>query len=179
MKESIKACLIIIALSIISVLLAFGLTNLLKNYIENSSKDTPEEIIFVKLEQPEFLLSEDPESDLKKVLEYYGVLHPEIVYTQAILETGHFRSKVFKEYNNLFGLYDSRKHDYFRFKHWTESVAGYKYLVQFKYKPPDNATNEDYYKFLIELGYAEDPSYVSKLKQIIKRNEKLQQMQSQ
>lgn len=117
----------------------------------------------VRLEQPEFLLSEEPDSALLiEALDYYGVKHPEIVYAQAILETGHFRSKVCREYNNLFGLYNSRKGDYYKFNHWSESVVGYLNYIQYRYYPPN-----DYYTFLEEIGYAEDSMYIHKLKRIV------------
>lgn len=123
-----------------------------------------EKVDVLRLEQPEFLLSEKPDDDLMAVLEYYNVKHKNIVYAQAILETGHFRSKVCREYNNLFGLYNSRSKDYYKFNHWSESVVAYLNYIQYRYKPPD-----DYYKFLEEIGYAEDPQYITKLKNIVKR----------
>lgn len=124
----------------------------------------PEKVDVLRLEQPEFLLSEKPDYDLMAVLEYYNVKHKNIVYAQAILETGHFRSKVCREYNNLFGLYNSRSKDYYKFNHWSESVVAYLNYIQYRYKPPN-----DYYKFLEEIGYAEDPQYITKLKNIVKR----------
>lgn len=102
---------------------------------------------------------------LKEALEYYDIHHPEIVYAQALLETGYFRSQGCLRDNNLFGLYNSRKHRYHKFNHWTVSVIKYKEWIQKRYKPP-----EDYYKFLQRIGYAEDPQYVNKLKSIV-RNE--------
>lgn len=131
------------------------------------SDEPPEKVDIIKLEQPEFLLSESPEEDLIKVLNYYGVKHPEIVYAQAILETGNFRSKVYREHNNLFGLYNSRTKTYYKFDHWTESVLAYLDYIQYKYKP-----SNDYYKFLIDIGYAEDPNYINKLKRIVNQYDK-------
>jgi flagellum-specific peptidoglycan hydrolase FlgJ len=95
------------------------------------------------------------------------VLHPEIVYAQAILETGHFKSRIYREYNNLFGLYNSYKGDFYKFDHWTESIQAYKKYIQYKYEPPGS-----YYHFLEDLGYAEDPDYIYKVKDIVKRYEK-------
>lgn len=88
---------------------------------------------------------------------------PEIVLAQALLETGHFESFSCRERNNLFGL---RKRDgsYMTFPHWTYSVAAYKKYIQ-KYKE----TPEDYYKFLENLGYAEDSAYIEKVKQTHKK----------
>lgn len=120
----------------------------------------------IRLEQPEFLLK-SPEEGLIEALDYYAVKHPNIVYAQAILETGHFRSKVYREYNNLFGLYNSRTKSYYKFNHWSESVVAYLNYIQYRYKPPD-----DYYKFLSDIGYAEDPKYINKLKRIVNQYDK-------
>lgn len=86
---------------------------------------------------------------------------PEIVLAQAMLETGNFKSYGCLTRNNLFGL---RKKDgnYMSFEHWTFSVAAYKMYIQ-KYSHPPN----DYYQYLQDLGYAEDPNYITKLKQIV------------
>lgn len=140
-----------------------GLTTWL-SVLTVSVRNKPPITVPVKLIQPEFLMSDNPEKDLPQVLNYYGVMYPDIVRAQAILETGHYRSKVFKEYNNLFGLYDSKNGDYFRFNHWSESVAAYISMIQYRYKPPN-----DYYHFLQDIGYAEDSLYVSKVKSIVNR----------
>lgn len=116
--------------------------------------------------QPDFF-SKSPQEGLMEALEYYGVEHPQIVYAQAVLETGHFKSDLCLNDNNLFGLYNSKKHRYHTFDHWTESVVAYLDYVQHRYKPPN-----DYYKFLLDIGYAKDPNYISKLKGIVNRNDK-------
>lgn len=103
---------------------------------------------------------------LRDALKYYGIHHPDIVYAQAILETGHFKSVGCLKHNNLFGLYNSKAKRYCRFNHWSESVIAYKEWIQRRYKPP-----EDYYKFLSRIHYAEDPAYISKLKQIVKKQD--------
>lgn len=117
-------------------------------------------------EEPEFF-NKSPEEGLMEALEYYGVKHPNVVYAQAVLETGHFKSDLCINGNNLFGLYNSRKKRYYTFDHWTESVEAYIDFIQYKYKPPN-----DYYKFLDNIGYAEDPEYINKLKRIVNRNDK-------
>lgn len=99
-------------------------------------------------------------------LKYYDIQHPDIVYAQALLETGHFKSVGCLKHHNLFGLYNSKAKRYCRFNHWTESVIAYKEWIQRRYKPP-----EDYYKFLSRIGYASDPTYISKLKQIVKKQD--------
>lgn len=135
------------------------------NYIDYKREyERSDKVDVLRLQQPEFLLSETPDDYLMEALEYYNVKHKDIVYAQAILETGHFRSKVCKEYNNLFGLYNSNTKDYYKFTHWSESVVAYLKYIQNRYKPPN-----DYYQFLMGIGYAEDPQYITKLKDIVKR----------
>jgi Muramidase (flagellum-specific) len=101
---------------------------------------------------------------LKEALTYYDIQHPDIVYAQAILETGHFKSQGCTRDNNLFGLYNSRARRYCKFNHWTESVVAYKEWIQRRYKPP-----ADYYAFLQRIRYASDPLYIKKLKTIVKQ----------
>ena len=72
-------------------------------------------------EQPKFF-SQTSKEGLEEALSYYGLEHKDIVYAQAVLETGHFKSEACLKYNNLFGLYNSKEKRYCRFKHWTESV---------------------------------------------------------
>ena len=105
-----------------------------------------------------------PQDGLMEALEYYRVKHPQIVYAQAVLETGNFKSGLCVRNNNLFGLYNSKKNRYYTFNHWTESIVAYLNYVQYKYKPPN-----DYYEFLQDMGYAEDPDYTNKVKEICKQ----------
>lgn len=115
----------------------------------------------INLEQPEFFLEDIPTPELvKQACEYYDIQYSDIVIAQAILETGHFRSKNCKERNNLFGLYNSYKKEYFVFNHWAESVQAYYDLVQYRYK------EGDYYDWLQKIGYAEDPEYITKIKKV-------------
>lgn len=144
---------------IVSAIVILGIS---QYYYYSISNNSPDKVDVISLDQPEFLLSERPEEDLMKVLNYYDVKHPKIVYAQAILETGHFRSKVCQEYNNLFGLYNSSTKDYYKFSHWSESVVAYINYIQYRYKPPN-----DYYEFLERIGYAEDVDYIKKVKSIV------------
>jgi len=100
------------------------------------------------------------EENLLFVMERYEVHHEKIVLAQAILETGNFTSRVCREYNNLFGLRHPRTGEYYQFNNWQESVRAYKDYVQYKYK------GGDYYRFLDNIGYAEDPAYINKVRAI-------------
>ena len=131
-------------------------------YSDNKKENTiieKEDSVSVQWRQNHFLLSEE---NLYNELVAQGVDFPEIVTAQAILETGHFKSYACLQQNNLFGLRDN-KGKYMSFPHWTDAVAAYKKYVQ-RYNHP---VPEDYYAYLQELGYAEDPEYIKKLKQMV------------
>ena len=132
-----------------------------------SKGDKPPEIKVVlhinnKEIQPDFF-NKLPQEGLMEALEYYEIKHPQIVYAQAVLETGHFKSDLCLNGNNLFGLYDSKNHRYYTFDHWKDCIIAYKEMIQYKYKDGDN-----YLNFLKEIGYAEDSEYICKLKELIK-----------
>lgn len=96
---------------------------------------------------------------LMKELRKNNISHPNIVLAQAKLETGNYTSSILKSHNNLFGLRKGNR--YRKFGHWTESVIAYKNLIQSKYK------GGNYYAFLTSEGYAEDDSYIEKLKDFV------------
>lgn len=152
-----------IAFSVLLLILSVKI-NHLKNEVENIK---PPDIKMEIIEDKPSFYSKSPQEGLMEALEYYGVKHPNIVQAQAMLETGNFTSKVCLVNNNLFGLYNSIERKYYSFNHWSESVKAYINYVQYRYKPPDN-----YYKFLQDIGYAEDPNYINKVKEIVKQNDK-------
>jgi len=96
-------------------------------------------------------------SNLVDVVEEVGLSNQLFVLAQAVLETGNFTSNVCHNYHNLFGLYDSRNKDYYRFARWEDSVIGYQRFIQYRYK------GGSYLGFLRRIGYAEDPAYTNKV----------------
>lgn len=99
-------------------------------------------------------------ANLIDVIEEVGLNNQLFVLAQAVLETGHFTSPVCKNYHNLFGLYDSKHKDYYRFARWEDSVVGYQKFIQYRYK------GGNYLKFLKRIGYAEDPRYTTTVAKI-------------
>lgn len=160
MKDTLKIILFPI-LFILCVVLGVVVRN---NYIDSRIKKYNEKHqIEIEIEHspaPAFF-NQSPEEGLVEALDYYEIQYPQIVYAQALLETGHFTSSVCKKYNNLFGLYNSKIRDYYSFEHWSDSVKAYRDCVQYKYKG-----NTDYYTFLVNLPYAMDPNYINKIKQL-------------
>jgi len=89
-----------IALSVVIVLVISSF--ILGRFIRFKSLDSYEkELIVISLEKEKNKFSEDKfVSELKRL----NVKFPHIVMAQAIAETGHYKSQVFKENNNLFGM---------------------------------------------------------------------------
>jgi len=110
---------------------------------------------------------------LWEYLQLTGIEHPDVVYLQAILETGWFKSGSFVNYNNLFGMKVPRIRDgvvtgtglgHASYDHWTSSVDDYKLWQQYWKGKGFNQT--DYYRFLNEVGYATARNYTKTLKKI-------------
>jgi len=106
------------------------------------------------------------EGKFKEYLQDLNVKFPHIVYAQAVLETGRFSSKIFRNNNNLFGMKEARQRattnagtelGHAVYNNWRESVVDYAlYQCAFLSKI---RTEEAYYAYLRE-NYAEDPNYI-------------------
>lgn len=95
-------------------------------------------------------------TNLKKELASLDIEHSDIVYNQAVLETGHFKSSMFIKKNNLFGFRNLL--GYMSFDTWQDCCKYYAKWQKKHYK------GGDYYVFLKKIGYAEDSTYIKKLK---------------
>jgi len=104
-----------------------------------------------------------------------NIKYPHIVLAQAKLESGNYKSKVFKQNHNLFGMRQARvrvntakgtslNHAYY--DNWQESVYDYAFY-QCRYMS-DARTEQDYLTAL-DASYAEANKYSATLKQIIER----------
>lgn len=120
----------------------------------------------IEVQDTSFLYKELSDSTLYLALKYYNIKHPKIVLAQAKLESGNYTSAHCIKKNNFFGLYNSKKKEYYSFKHWTDCIEGYKNMIEHKHRD-----GEDYYAFLIRIGYASDPIYITKVKQIERKLE--------
>lgn len=108
-----------------------------------------------------FLDGELNDSTLLLALKYYEVSDPLIVRGQARLESGHYTSRLCKQYNNFLGLYDSKNRRYFRFKHWTDCIKGYKKYVAYRKRE-----GESHYKFIKRIKYSTNPDYIKHVKRL-------------
>lgn len=104
-----------------------------------------------------------------------NIKYPHIVYAQALVESNHFKSKIFQENHNLFGMKQARvrcnlakttERGHASYDHWTESVVDYA-LYQSSYLYGIKSESDYFAK--LKASYAGDPDYVDKLKTIIKK----------
>lgn len=106
-------------------------------------------------------------SEVLKELKKQDVKFPEIVLAQSLLETGWYQcTSCSIDVNNLFGLYNSKEKEYFKYNNWKESIGGYKRGVQYKYFKKEY---KDYYQFIDDIEYASDPQYTIKLRKLVKK----------
>jgi uncharacterized FlgJ-related protein len=153
----------------VGLLLVFGFTSNPANEVQNLSQ---EEKLIVVREYNEF-----SETKLIEKITELNFKYPYIILAQAKLESGHFKSTIFLENNNMFGMKEAklranlakgtnRGHAYY--ETWQESVIDYalyysSYLRSIK-------TEGEYFEYLRQ-NYAQDLTYVQRLKEIIKKEE--------
>lgn len=160
--------------NIISTIVGFGLGwVMLTCVLFNKQVQT---IVVEKIIGVEYITNLDfTEERLIEYLKEINVKYPHIVLAQAQFETGHYKSKIFKENKNLFGLKEAKqrattskgtKLGHAHFNTWKESVLDYS-LLQCKYM--SKLSEEEYYAYLAK-NYAEDPNYIIKIRKQANKN---------
>jgi flagellum-specific peptidoglycan hydrolase FlgJ len=123
--------------------------------------------------------------NLWNTIQESGIQYPDIVYAQAILESGNLKSKLVKRNNNLFGMRKPSKRKttavgikskYAVYTHWTSSVHDYKLWQQYLFRKKMMSRKQ--YLSYIQKRYSETPNYVSRVLKIIK-NQKYETRQKQ
>jgi hypothetical protein len=115
------------------------------------------------------------ETELVELLNKCNIKYPYIVLAQAKLESNNFTSRIFLNNLNMFGMRKARqritsahseKDTYAFYESWCDCV--YDYCMYQSTVMCSVTTEEEYFAKLGEK-YAEDPLYVSKLKNIIQK----------
>lgn len=112
---------------------------------------------------------------LVQMLKDLNVRHPHIVIAQSMIETGHWKSGIFLENNNLFGMKEAKQRittaegtnrNHAMYTNWRESVYDYAFY-QCRYLS-SLRTESEYFQYL-SASYAEDPNYVAAVRQAIEK----------
>jgi uncharacterized FlgJ-related protein len=113
---------------------------------------------------------------LKEYVLQLNIKFPQVVLAQAELESGHFKSVIFKENNNFFGMKEAKlrpttnkggNRGHAVYDSWRDCVVDYA-LYQTTYL--NDIKSQDEYLDYLKQNYAEDPNYILRLKEIIKKN---------
>jgi hypothetical protein len=135
------------------------------------------EVVFVRVEKEVVIKTNDSFSKEKLFLEIdkYSFKYPDIVKAQAMVESGHFKSPVFKQNHNMFGMKQAKV----RITTAEGSNLNHAYYIDWKYCVADRAlyeaqylsklTREEYFSYL-DQTYAEGKGYSELLKQVIQKN---------
>ena len=161
---SVKIKYLIMAIAII-VVFSFSIPP--RAVINNLSK---EEKLIVIREYNEF-----SEAQLIKKISELNFRFPHIILAQTYQETGHYTSTIFKTNHNLFGMKEAAlranlatgtNRGHALYDNWQDSVVDYAlYYSTYLY---DIKTEGEYFEYLRQ-NYAEDPTYVERLKSLIKK----------
>jgi hypothetical protein len=116
------------------------------------------------------------EFSLSLLKEYINLVDPSLMgvpLRQFILETGWFKSELFKGYNNIAGMKfpyvrkttaTGTAMGYARYRHWTDSVDDYIYWRD--HWKSKGYNTENYYNFLSDINYSISPGYEKLLRDI-------------
>jgi uncharacterized FlgJ-related protein len=118
---------------------------------------------------------------LAEELKRLNVKYPHIVMAQAMIESGHFQSNIFRSNHNLFGMKEARQrvttargtnlnHAYY--ENWKESVIDY---AMFQAAYLKDLKTEAAYLLYLDANYAEAQGYDSAVKKMVER-EKLKEL---
>ena len=129
-----------------------------------------ERILEVRMKGNEF-----SEERFRAKLDELNVRFADVAVAQATLETNTFRSNIFVENNNLFGMKEAKtrinlargsQHGHAYYDSWEDSVLDYAMWCATYAK--HCRTNEQLLS-LLNGYYAEDPNYIAKLRRIMSR----------
>lgn len=150
------------------IFLTFFVASLLSLAVKKEVTIPEEEKLIVLKEYNSF-----SEAKLVEKIASLNFKFPYIVLAQAKLESNNYKSFLFKQNNNLFGMKEpvtrlnlatGTEHGYAVYTTWSESVMDYALYCATYLK--DINTEREYYQYLAQY-YAEDTSYVNKVKGII------------
>ncbi len=139
-----------------------------------SNTSTKNDYGLVKPVETKEIVHDFSEEEMIAYIKELNIKFPHIVIAQAKLESGNFKSDIFKENNNLFGMKEAKvristnkgtSRGHAKYDSWKDCVVDYAlyqatYLSKFK-------TEEQYYAYLAD-NYAENGRYIKLIKKIAK-----------
>jgi uncharacterized FlgJ-related protein len=155
----------------IVTLMAFGFMMFsLGTVVENSkTNNTKPDTVFIDrfVDTCSYNLDTLKVEELKRAINDYNISYANVVFNQAVLETGNFTSNIFLENNNMFGMTQpgvrkttslGEKNGFANYSNWLESLKDYKY-----YQEMILSNDNVYLTILKHQNYAEDNDYINKI----------------
>ena len=105
---------------------------------------------------------------VKLLIHQTNIAHPDIVYRQAVLESGNFTSDIFRENNNIFGMrmafsrpnvQTGGNRGFAVYENWKDSLYDYALWQVYSAK----GLSREAYIELFGSIYSEDSEYINKL----------------
>ncbi len=143
-------------------------------FVKFKNKTPNQDLQIIEEENFHELTFKEKKERVLNLLENNNIQHPEIVLAQAILESGNFRSKIFRDNNNMFGMRLPERREtvavgkhkgYAVYESWEDSIKDYS-LYQQSILRGKILSRDEYLNFL-GRRYAEHPEYVSVLKKMV------------
>lgn len=164
---------------LIGVVLFFTITLLLISFQVGKHEGLQINIIELPVEDRYHLIQETRKDtfsfdNLVKMINDLNIRFPHIVMAQAIIESGHFQSNVFRTNHNLFGMKQARARcttargtelNHAFYDSWKESVYDYAF---FQSRYLNDLRTEDAYLDYLDRNYAEAPNYDKAILRVIK-----------
>lgn len=160
---TILSCIVLISIVTYSI----GRYNKLRNL-----SDYEKEILVIDLNNKHDFTQEK----FIQMLKDLNVKYPWIVMAQARIESGGYRSRIFRENHNLFGMKEpsvrittaqGTQYNHAYYNTWRESVYDYAFY-QSRYMSA--AKSEDDYYYILSQSYAEAPNYIEALKNEVRKH---------
>lgn len=117
------------------------------------------------------------DDSIRRFIKFINVSHPDIVYAQAVLESGNFTSYGFRTRNNLFGMKRATRRAnmnngegiWSHYERWEYSVVDYAlYQATYMTDSAGRVYDRETYLRKLQRSYAEDPRYTEKLDKLSK-----------
>lgn len=168
-KKDSKTIYIALAILLVTFIISFIMGRIARI---NDLSEYEKELVVLNIQQEKNKFTEEKFISLINEL---NLRYPHIVMAQALLETGNFKSKVFLQNHNCFGMKQAQvrvntakgtslNHAYY--DTWLESVYDYAFY-QCRYM--SSASSEDEYYAALDASYAEASQYSKTLKGIVEK----------
>lgn len=163
---------------LVGIVLFFVVTLPLISFQLGKKEGLEQNVIELPVEDRWYLIQETRKDtfsveNLTQMLKDLNVRFPHIVMAQAMIESGHFQSNIFRSNHNLFGMKQARARcttargtelNHAFYDNWKESVYDYAF---FQSRYLNDLRTESAYLDYLDRNYAEAPEYDKAILKVI------------